>query len=221
MFFPNDRAKAEVYATARLAGMMSELASDDLLELLPAPEMRSLLSASVQYAEVADEAANARYTGSQAGYLASYLWHALHGGFQASWEDAAKAAEKSSGVLKSRRDTDTRTTFRSGSRSGLMKAKSDFATVLHFWAVWSAEYANKSVGDIAEFISKAEGFLREMRNFEATGQLAGNAFKSSKIYVPIAVFNWPRSVNVRIGQIAENLLPEPKKSGGRPPKPRS
>jgi hypothetical protein len=135
-------------------------------------------------------------------YLASYLWHASRSGVRATLEDAIRAAEVSAAKKFS------------GVRSTFMAAKTEFSRVLHFWAVLSIEYDNRTPRDWRLFISQSEAFLTEMRRLETIG----NSFRSPKFHVSISDFDWPVLGKIRLGTLPEFLLPQSKKHAGRPPR---
>ena len=206
MFFPNDRAKAETWATAFLARAVADLPAE-LIESIPAPEIQSLLGHANQYAGIAAEARKAAYAGTQVGTLVSVMWHAHHSDSRAaSWNDACATAEKLGGLGLA------------GVRSSLLRAKSDFSLVLHFWAVLSIECANRWPLDIKLFIAQSAALLREMRRLETQGIIGGRSFSSPKLYVPVAALNWPSDGIIKVGKIVDRLSPESKKRPGRPKK---
>jgi hypothetical protein len=106
-------------------------------------------------------------------------------------EDAIRAAEVSGGKKFP------------GVRSTFMAAKTEFSKVLHFWAVLSMEYENRTPRDWRLFISQSEAFLTEMRRLETIG----TAFRSPKFHVSRTDFDWPVLGKIRFRTLPEFLLP--------------
>ena len=206
MFFPQDRSKAELYASWWLGRAVSECASDDTFRSITTTEIRSILSGTAKFPEIADEAKKSGFAGTQAGALVSYMWHAHKFGSSASWNDAAKGIERLAvGGIP-------------GTRSSLLKSKSDFAPVLHYWGILSIEYGNRFPADFRLFVSQSEMLLREMRALESRHAFAGNSFTSPKVFVPVSAIDWRVAGEIRVGAIQERLAPESKKRASQPQK---
>jgi hypothetical protein len=156
------------------------------------------------YPEIAKEAKNPAYRGTQVGNLGTFLWHAWKTGIPATLEDAIRAAEIAGG----KRFPGVRSTF--------MTAKTEFSKVSHFWTVLSMEWDNRAPRDWRLFVSQSEAFLTEMRCLEITGA----TFRSPKFHVSQSDFAWPVLGKLKFGTLPENLLPPSNNRAGKQPKPR-
>jgi hypothetical protein len=201
MHFPNNFEKAGIWAAWKLAGALQSASNEQVAEI-GSDRIWAVHNMARGYPKIEKETGNAFYRGTQAGYQASYLWHARKKGIRATQGDAARAAEVTAGRKFS------------GARSSFLAAKTEYSKVLHFWAVLSMEYGNRTPRDWRLFISQSEAFLTEMRRLETIG----NSFRSPKFHVSISDFDWPVPGKIRLGTLPEFLLPLSKKRAGRPPR---
>jgi hypothetical protein len=201
MHFPNDFEKAGILPAWRLAGILQSASNEDVAQF-GSDRIWAVQDMARGYPKIAGEAKKAFYRGTQAGNLGSYRWHASQTGVHATQEDAIRAAE----VIAGKKFPGVRSTF--------MAAKTEFSKVLHFWAVLSMEYDNRTPRDWRLFISQSEAFLMKMRRLETIG----NSFGSPKVHVLISDFDWPVLGKLKFGTLQEDLLPKSKKRAGRPPR---
>jgi hypothetical protein len=199
MHFPNDFEKAGILAAWKLAGILQSASNERVAEI-GSDRIWAVQDMAREYPKIAMEAGKAAYSGTQAGYLGSYLWHAAQRSVHATQEDAIRAAMLSAGKKFS------------GVRSTFMAAKAEFSKVLHFWAVLSMEYDNRTPRDLRLFISQSEAFLMKMRRLETIG----HSFISPKFHVSISDFDWPVLGKIMVGTLPEFLLPKSKMRAGRP-----
>ncbi len=200
MLFPNDFEKAGILAAWNLASVLQSASNEQVAEI-GSDLIWAVHDMARGYPKIARETGKAAYRGTQVGYLASYLWNAARTGVHATLEDAIRAAEAAGRKF-------------SGTRSSFLAAKAEFSKVLHFWAVLSIEYDNRTPREWRLFISQSEAFLTEMRRLETIG----NSFRSPKFHVSKSDFDWPVLGKLKFGTLPESLLPKSKKRTGRPPK---
>ena len=172
MVFPDDFERAGIFASWLLADALLK-SSNEQIDAIGQDRIWAVQDMARRYPGIAKDMERAAYRGTQVGYLGSYLWNAHRTNVTATMEDAIRSAEQSAGKL-------------SGVRSTFMAAKTEFAKVIHFWAVLSLEYGNRYPRDVRSFISQSLALLVEMRKSEATG----NTFRSPKFQIQQSDFNW-------------------------------